>query len=151
MLSVTVILPNEEKFVTTPLEMAALAGQVFPVAERVPSATGEGFDLMDWYSAVYRSFDNMTHLIVRASDEFQAIIPREQLNKALLQLSIDGAPLQKGGPLRLYVPDGTSACLNVKSVITLQLAANPKLGEEAGYGFMNEISHIKLIKGKKSL
>ncbi|WP_372662071.1 hypothetical protein [Cohnella sp.] len=150
-MSITVILPNEEKIVTSPQEMAAKSGHVFPIAERVPEASGEGFDLLDWYMSMQQTYANMTHLIVRASDEFQAVIPRGQLIKALLQYSIDGNPLIKGGPLRLYVPDGSSACLNVKSMVSLQFIANPKLGEEASYGFLHEVSQIQIIKGKKSL
>lgn len=149
-MSVTVILPNGERIVTSPQEMASLSGQVFPVALRVPDAAGEGFDLMDWCTRILPTPADMTHLIVRAADEFQATIPRKQLSKALLQYSIEGNPLVKGGPLRLYVPDGSSACLNVKSVVLFQFVIDPKLGEDASYGFRNEISQIQVV-GKKSL
>lgn len=148
---VTVTLPNSKTFITMPQEMAALTSKIFPVANRVPEAIGEAFDLLDWYSAIGQPSAEMTHMIVRAADEFQVVIPREQLTNALLQYSIAGSPLAKGGPLRLYVPDGSSACLNVKSVVSLQFVVDPNLGDAASYGFRNEVTEIKVIKGKKSV
>ncbi len=157
-MSVTVIFSNDVKIVTSPPEMAALSNNVFPVADRVPGVSGEGFDLLSWYSGALRSLNGgkgglpaePTHLIVRASDEFQATIPWEQLSHALLQFAVNGEPLVKGRPIRLYVPDGTSACLNVKSVVSLRFVADSKLGDEAGYGFLNEVSPTQLIKGLKT-
>jgi hypothetical protein len=157
-------MPNQVQFVTSPSEMAVLSKDSFPVATRVPGAEGEGFDLRSWYSSALRcltgtaagsgegknSNTQPTHLIVRASDEFQATIPWRQLNNALFQYSINGEPLVKGHPIRLYVPDGTSACLNVKSVVSLQFVSDAALGDEAGYGFLNEISPDQMTKGLKS-
>jgi hypothetical protein len=154
---VTVILPNDEKSTTTPEAMAVLTGDSFAVRERVPGALGEGFDLRDWYREYVRSANDgkpaatdPTHLTVRASDEFQATIPWAQLGGSLLQYAIDGQPLAKGNPVRLYVPDGTSACLNVKSVVVLHFVADASLGDEAAYGFQNEVSPDQLIKGLKT-
>jgi hypothetical protein len=152
-------MPNDVSFTTTPLEMANLSGEVFPVEARVPGTIGEGFDLIQWYSAFRDSlmespwkhqFEAPTHLSVRAADEFQATIPWSQLNGSLLQYAIDGQPLAKGYPIRLYVPDGTSACLNVKSVTTMRFIDDAALGEEATYGFLNEITPSQLSKGLKS-
>lgn len=147
-LSVTVILPNDHVFATTPQEMAGRAKGVFPVEDRVPGALGEGFDLLEWYESL--SSLTPTHLIVRAADEFQATIPWDQLEGALFQYAIGGEPLTKGRPIRLYVPDGTSACLNVKSVVYVRIANDKSLGEEATYGFMNEVSPDQLTKRLKS-
>ncbi|MCD9022797.1 hypothetical protein K7P76_13310 [Cohnella sp. NL03-T5] len=134
--------------------MASLSNDVFPVANRVPGAEGEGFDLRSWFSLFIQSLNETyaepTHLVVRASDEFQATIPWGQLNNALLQFAVNGLPLVKGRPIRLYVPDGTSACLNVKSVVYLRFVSDAALGEEAEYGFVNEISPNQLAKGLKS-
>jgi hypothetical protein len=155
---------NQVQFVTSPSEMAALSKNSFPVVTLVPGAEGEGFDLRSWYSSALRSLSGTaaesgegklsnaepTHLIVQASDEFQATIPWRQLNNALFQYAINGEPLVKGHPIRLYVPDGTSACLNVKSVVSLHFVIDAALGEEAGYGFLNEISADQLTKGLKS-
>ncbi|TFE30878.1 hypothetical protein E2980_02270 [Cohnella luojiensis] len=152
-------MPNDVTFTTTPLAMAELSGEAFPVEARVPGAVGEGFDLRQWYSAFRDSlmespgehhFETPTHLTVRAADEFQATIPWNQLSGSLLQYAIEGQPLSKGYPIRLYVPDGTSACLNVKSVTTLRFIADAALGDEAIYGFLNEIAPSQLSKGLKS-
>ncbi|MFC5529350.1 hypothetical protein [Cohnella yongneupensis] len=126
---------------TNPLDMRNLAGTTFAVSTRVPGVPGEAFDLMAWYTAAARDQEGTvnpapepTHLLVRAADGFEAVVPKSQLKGALFQFAIDGMPLTKGGPLRLYVPDGTSACLNVKSVVSVVLAADDSLGDEAGYG-----------------
>ncbi|RED64039.1 hypothetical protein [Cohnella lupini] len=159
-MSVTVILPNKYQFLTDPKAMAELSNDVFPVADRVPGTIGEGFDLQSWYSAVLRTVTDEakeglpagqpTHLTVRAADEFQATIPWGQLSKALFQYAVDGLPLAKGQPIRLYVPDGTSACLNVKSVVTVKIVSDALLGEDATYGFLNEVSPSLMLKGLKS-
>lgn len=160
-MSVTLIFPNNYQIVTSPQEMAVLTNNTFPVADRVQGIEGEAFDLLEWYAEALKSVSEEggvqplplltpTHLIVRAADEFQATIPWDQLGNALLQYAINGEPLVKAKPIRLYVPDGTSACLNVKSVVSLRFVADSKLGDEAGYGFLNEISQIQLTKGLRS-
>lgn len=140
---------------TSPPEMAALAGRSFPASDRVPGAVGEAFDLADWiaaYAARRTGTSDVvaatapTHLIVRAADEFEAIIPWTQLKEAFFLFALNGAPLAKGGPLRLYVPDGSSACLNVKQVTHIRIAADPEMGDQAGYGFRNEISPARLTQ-----
>jgi hypothetical protein len=158
-LSVTLVFPNNNQLVTSPQEMAALTNNTFPVADRIQGIEGEGFDLLDWYAAALQSVSGEgevqplpapTHLIVRAADEFQATIPWEQLSNALLQFAINGEPLVKAWPLRLYVPDGTSECLNVKCVVSLRFVTDNKLGDKAGYGFLKEISPIQMTKGLRS-
>ncbi|MBW5447786.1 hypothetical protein GE107_17160 [Cohnella sp. CFH 77786] len=142
---------------TSPMEMAELAGESFPASGRVPGTAGEGFDLAAWTAALSSRFPSAfaapsapTHLIVKAADEFEAVVPWDQLKGAFFLFSQDGAPLAKGGPLRLYVPDGTSACLNVKSVTDIRFAADPGRGNEASYGFRNEISPVRLSQGFKA-
>lgn len=131
------------------------AGASFPASARVPGAAGEGFDLGAWYAALIaekvESEDSVlpvpTHLVVRAADDFQAIVPWSQLEQAFFQYAADGKPLTNGGPLRLYVPDGTSACLNVKNVVYVRFAAEPLLGEDASYGFVRQITPERLSRG----
>lgn len=138
---VNVTFINGHSIVTNTRAMSRLAGEIVPVASRVPSVPGDAFDLSTWYGAALKAEGEAalpapqpTHLLVRAADGFEAVIPASQLGGALFQYSIDGQPLEKGGPLRLYVPDGTSACLNVKSVAAIRFAADRGLGEDAGYG-----------------
>lgn len=147
---VNVTFPNGHSIVTNPQAMSRLAGDTFPVASRVPGVPGDAFDLSAWYDAALESEGEAgvpalrpTHLLVRAADGFEAIIPATQLSGALFQYSVNGTPLEKGGPLRLYVPDGTSACLNVKSVADIRFATDRELGEEAGYGHRHIIRRIR--------
>ncbi|MFC5468382.1 hypothetical protein ACFPPD_06595 [Cohnella suwonensis] len=153
---VAVAMPDGRRFETTPQEMAELSGRTFPVNDRVPGAPGEGFGLAEWYEAAVRGPDGgedasrPTHLVVRAADEFQATIPWAELGGALFQYAIGGLPLEKGSPIRLYVPDGSSACLNVKSVVNVRFVRDSTLGDEAAYGFVNEVSPNRLIKGLKA-
>ncbi|MBO9599213.1 MAG: hypothetical protein J7559_15510, partial [Cohnella sp.] len=108
---VSVSFPNGHSIVTNPQAMSRLAGDTFPVASRVPGVPGEAFDLSAWYDAALEAegeaavpASRPTHLLVRAADGFEAIIPATQLGGALFQYSLDGRPLEKGGPLMLYVP-----------------------------------------------
>ncbi|MFC5700594.1 hypothetical protein ACFPVX_04800 [Cohnella faecalis] len=157
-MSITVTWSDGHVELTTPEQMALLAGRTFAVADRVPGIAGEAFDFGEWYSAAVvkrsradgREPATLTHLSVRAADEFEAVIPLEQLGAALFQYRIDGLPLDKGKPIRLYVPDGSSACLNVKSVVTIGLVSDPTLGEEAAYGFRNEITPAGMMELRKS-
>lgn len=49
-----------------------------------------------------------THLIVETTDTFEAIIPWNELIQAAVLYQIDDLPLSKAGPIRLYVPNGSS-------------------------------------------
>lgn len=158
-MSVSIYYEDGSSAAVTPESMAELAGDVFAAAERVPGAAGEAFDLNAWYEAVAanRATEQLkasspglkpTHLIVRAADEFEAVIPWAQLGSAFFQFRVEGKPLTKGFPLRLYVPDGSSACLNVKSVVTIRLVSDLSLGGDATYGFRNEVPQVNRWKAK---
>ncbi|MDP8959936.1 MAG: molybdopterin-dependent oxidoreductase [Actinomycetota bacterium] len=57
---------------------------------------------------------------------YRASIPREELvSKGWLAFAEDGQPLgrERGGPLRLVVPQGRTLCWNVKAVAELRLTA----------------------------
>ncbi len=88
--------------------MAGLAPQHFDISERVPGTTGMAFDFMVWVRAWRESREaaengkpgtdaegsttragvesvnrvNYTHIKVRATDEFEALIPWSELSKA---------------------------------------------------------------------
>ncbi|REE82659.1 hypothetical protein A8990_11723 [Paenibacillus taihuensis] len=132
---------GQEAIAVTPEDMAALAGRVFPLSERITGGAGEAFDFAEWLDA-FRSQQGIlqeeplpTHLKVEAADTFEALIPWEQLKDAAVQFAVDGAPLPKGGPVRLYVPNGSSECLNVKSVIVFRLLHDEARSGEVSYGF----------------
>ncbi len=135
----------------TPEAMASLAGASFRIAERVPEADGEAFDWHSWYEA-WIALNKLeagealpTHLLVEAADTFQASIPWEQLQRAALVHALNGAPLKKGGPVRLYVPDGSSKCLNVKSIVKLSLVRLHEPDQlDASYGFKHTFTPADL-------
>ena len=131
---------------TSPEQMALLAGNVFALSERVPEAGGDAFDFAAWYAA-WRTLQGIgqqtpepSHLKVEGADSFEAVIPWEQLAEAAVQYAIEGQPLHKGGPIRLYVPNGSSACLNVKSVVMCRFLHEEASRGEVSYGFKSTFS-----------
>lgn len=136
--------------------MAKLAEDSFPIADRVPETAGEAFDWHSWYSAwsgiagADKAVLAPTHLMVEAADTFEATIPWEQLGQAAVLYALEGEPLAKAGPIRLYVPNGSSKCLNVKSIVKIKLVRRAAAGEqeEASYGFKNTFSAEELRMNK---
>jgi hypothetical protein len=119
--------------------------------ERVPGIEGKAIDFLFWYNLWIKSYNQdslgpPTHLRVEAADEFSALIPWSQLGSAALLYEQEGLPLKKGSPLRLYVPDGSSACLNVKSIVKMHFIHQTDLGIKAAYGFINKVSADDLRK-----
>jgi|GEM_PF-783987 len=142
------------KEVMTVEEMAALAPQRLSLEERVPGACGEAFDLKTWYAAWASRHGVVpeaapTHVQADAADEFRAVLPWAQADQAVILYAVDEAPLSKGFPIRLYVPDGSSACLNVKSVVQLSFVRDASLGDQATYGFVSSIPADALWKPKQ--
>lgn len=134
-------------------EMVAIADQRLNIQDRVPSVEGEAFDLKSWYRNWHNKGQNHsdevpTHVRVEAVDEFQALIPWGQADQALFLYAQEGQALKKGYPIRLYVPDGSSECLNVKSIIKVWFINDPALGDEATYGFKNKVT-LDELKFKK--
>lgn len=145
--TITIQWPDGSVATTTPDAMAEAAGAAFPVSDRVFGAPGEGFDLLGWYRASAPAGQpEPTHVVARAADGFEAVVPRSQLGQALLQYALNGQPLAKGGPARLYVPNGSSACLNVKSIVQLRFLADDARGEDATYGFVTVTDSIGALK-----
>ncbi|TXK75861.1 molybdopterin-dependent oxidoreductase [Paenibacillus sp. N3.4] len=134
-------------------EMVALAKERVALEDRVPLAEGEAFVLKTWYASWKNSHrsehpEEPTHIKVEAADEFQALIPWSQADSALFLYAQKGQKLSKGYPIRLYVPDGSSECLNVKSIMKIWFLHDAAWGEEASYGFKNKIT-LDELKFKK--
>jgi hypothetical protein len=134
-------------------ELVKAAPFQIQLSERVPAVQGDAFDVKAWYAAWKKKHGKEqlaepTHFKVEAVDEFQALMPWGELNTALFLYAQEGKPLHKGAPIRLYVPNGRSDCLNVKSVVKLWFLHDASLGEEAVYGFKNAITtdELKLKK-----
>ncbi|WP_159887459.1 molybdopterin-binding protein [Paenibacillus puerhi] len=137
-------------------ELAGVSGEPFAAGSRMEGATGNAIDWRHWYETWSagkkgEGGHQPTHLQVWASDEFQATIPWHELRDAFIVFEQeDGQPLSKGYPIRLYVPNGSSECLNVKSVIRLRIAYDPVLGETATYGFLNTIEPEQLLLSRRT-
>jgi hypothetical protein len=134
-------------------QLVAAAPNCLPISERVPAVEGEAFDLKAWHQAWKKKHGaeqtaEPTHCKVEATDEFQAVMPWSELDLAVFLYAQEGQPLQKGYPIRLYVPDGSSECLNVKSVVKIWFLHDAALGDEASYGFKNMISADEMMLKK---
>ncbi|MGO4547029.1 hypothetical protein AB4Z29_19775 [Paenibacillus sp. 2TAB23] len=143
-------------FKASPEDMASLAGSSFKIANRVPDTEGEAFDWQLWYAKWVEqasgsvSIPAPTHLIVEAADTFEALIPWEELGDAAVLYALEGQRLSQTGPIRLYVPNGSSKCLNVKSIVKLSMVKHnaEAATEKAAYGFKNTFSVNELRKNK---
>ncbi|NHN31601.1 hypothetical protein [Paenibacillus agricola] len=127
-------------------QLTAMAPRVVSLADRVPEIEGEAFELQEWYRAWQKQLPPQeradrepSQLTVEAADEFQATIPWDELGEAVFLFKQEGKPLVKGFPIRLYVPNGSSECLNVKSVVQIRFSYN-EIHKEATYGFKNHIA-----------
>jgi len=141
----------------TPVVMSELAGEVFAIESRVPGASGIAFDWHKWFEEwlFLLSYTTQcklaapTHLKLYASDSFEAIIPWAQLREAaVLFAEPDGSPLTTAGPIRFYVPNGTSKCLNVKNVVRIVISTEEALSDEASFGFKQQWSADELRRKK---
>ncbi|MBM7565393.1 hypothetical protein JOC55_002339 [Paenibacillus sacheonensis] len=139
--TITVYDTDRQPSVSTPEDMARLAGRVFPLSERIAGGNGEAFDLGEWFvnwraqRGIAAEAPLPTHMKVEAADTFEALIPWEQLKEAAVLFALNGAPLAKGGPARLYVPNGTSECLNVKRAVVWRFLQDEEKRGEVSYGF----------------
>ncbi|GFN30857.1 hypothetical protein [Paenibacillus xylaniclasticus] len=143
----------------TPSMMAELAGTVFPIDERVPGAVGYAFDWATWFDEWLHLITHTsqctlapaTHLKLYAADSFEAVIPWPQLkDAAVLYANEEELPLEAAGPIRFYVPNGTSKCLNVKNVVRIVVCVNDDSVTEAAYGFKSQFSPDDLLLKKRS-
>lgn len=89
-----------------------------------------------------------THLRFLGADDFQAELPINDLQDAFLLYRQNGRPLKKGFPVRLYVPQGDSNCLNVKSIVRIEAVAydGADAKKPASFGFRNFIRPDELLK-----
>lgn len=92
--------------------------------------------------------ENPSHVIFYGSDRFTAEISMDELEVAFFLFRDQGQPLKKGYPVRLYVPDGTSQCLNIKSVIRLEPVKyeGDDQDKPSSFGFKNTVSPEELLK-----
>lgn len=143
--------------VTNAARMAEVASERFDIGQRVPEVSGEAFDLLTWYANWLSLIEveegetlsvQPSMLKVEAADTFEATIPWNQLTQAAVLFEKEGKPLGQNGPIRLYVPDGSSKCLNVKSITTIRIGSEAISSMEDGatYGFKQTFSKDELFK-----
>jgi DMSO/TMAO reductase YedYZ molybdopterin-dependent catalytic subunit len=118
-------------------------GPHLDVTSIVPTFEGNATPISSLLEMI-RPSQEATHVIFHASDEFQATIPLGELGDALLMFQQkNGEPLKKGFPVRLLVPNGSSECLNVKSVVKIEVVRQNE-EQEATFGFKNLVSPTEL-------
>lgn len=118
-------------------------GKHIDVPSVVPNCSGTAVSVISFLDFV-QPMQDCTHVIFKANDEFQATIPFAELKDALLIFKQDGALLEKGFPLRLFIPDGWSECLNIKSVTTIEFVQNTYGESKSTFGFKNLIQLSEL-------
>lgn len=117
-------------------------GPLLDVTPIVPTFTGNATSVSSLLEII-QPLAECTHAVFHASDDFQAVLPKADLQNAYLLFQQDGQPLKKGFPVRLLVPDGHSECLNVKSVVKIDFVkTEPE--QKASFGFKNTVSPEEL-------
>ncbi|MBN2910012.1 molybdopterin-dependent oxidoreductase [Polycladomyces sp. WAk] len=113
----------------------------------VPGVKGNALRLQVLLRRVGLRLDT-THLRFWGADDFQAEIPVTDLQDAFLLYRKNGRPLKKGYPVRLYVPQGESNCLNVKSIVRVEAVAyeGADAKKPATFGFRNIIRPEELLQ-----
>ncbi|RKD27009.1 hypothetical protein BEP19_00075 [Ammoniphilus oxalaticus] len=89
-----------------------------PVEEYVPGKQAEAVYVKDILRQ-HALLEGFSRAVFTAEDGFKQKASKEELDQAFFVFKQNGEPMNAGA--RLYVPDGRSDCLNVKSVIQIQL------------------------------
>jgi G3E family GTPase len=108
----------------TRFALAALPGQVADVAAAVPGRVGAAVRLEEILALTFPSPDDQ--LVLVATDGLTTAPVRvAEAEAALVVHSLGGEPLppSQGGPFRVLVPKGQSACANVKGLARIVLMA----------------------------
>jgi len=102
------------------MELESLKDLTIPVEDYVPRKQAEAVALKELLKQHSISSD-FSYVVFTAEDGFNQKIARQDLDHAFFVFKQKGEPLTKGFPVRLYVPGNESDCLNVKSVVRIQL------------------------------
>lgn len=102
---------------------------------------GSGFLVSSLYKSIKGAASDLPKgLRVEAVDGFYAVIPWDECETAIFQHADEnGCLLENSGPLRLFVPNGSSECLNVKSVVSIEFLDT----EITSAGFGNIIMKLR--------
>ena len=110
-------------------ELAALPGCIPDLGTEAAGFAGAAVPLSAILDAAMPTAA-ATHATVESDDgHYRASIPLSELmHRGWLAFALDGAPLprDRGGPLRVVVPQGRTLCWNVKGAAVLRLTAGPE-------------------------
>ncbi len=110
-------------------ELAALPGRIPDLGAEADGFAGEAVPVAAVLAASEPAI-GATHATVESDDgHYRASIPLPELSeKGWLAFGLDGEPLprDRGGPLRVVVPQGRTLCWNVKGAATIRLTAGPE-------------------------
>ena len=102
--------------------LAALPGQVPDVSAVVPNRQGAGVYLAEIVDLLHAQPQAQV-MLVASDGMISGPTPINELGRAVLVYLLDGGelPANKGGPFRIFVPQGESACANVKGLARIEL------------------------------
>lgn len=102
--------------------LAALPGQVPDVSTLIPNRQGAGVFLAEVVNLLH-SEEQAEVMLVASDGMVSGPTSVGDLGRAVLVYLLDGGelPANKGGPFRIFVPEGESACANVKGLARIEL------------------------------
>ena len=119
----------EHELVITTDDLAAVPGIIADLGAKAEGFSGEAAPLNVLLDRAQPT-NQATHGTVLSDDgHYKASIPLGDLtDKGWLAFRLDGVdlPRDKGGPLRVVVPQGRTLCWNVKGAVEIRLTAGPE-------------------------
>ncbi len=110
-------------------DLAGVPGRIPDLGDRAEGFAGEAVPLRPLLDAAGPD-GAATHATVISDDgHYRASIPLDELrDNGWLAFRLDGEPLprERGGPLRVVVPQGRTLCWNVKSAVEIEVTAGPQ-------------------------
>ncbi len=110
-------------------EIAELPGRIDDLGEHAPGFAGEAVPLAPIIAAADPDAAATHATVVSDDGHYRASIPLAELrDKGWLAYGLDGGPLprDRGGPLRVVVPQGRTLCWNVKGAVEIELTDGPR-------------------------
>ncbi len=104
------------------MALRAMPGQVQDIAERVPGREGQGVELAE-VLALTTPGPTACFVVIASDGMTTQPTPVTDVGDAVLIHSLDDGPFprDRGGPFRVFAPQGRSGCANVKSVVRIEL------------------------------
>jgi len=110
-------------------DLEETAGEAVDISAQAPGFAGRAVPVAPLL-AVAGPLPGADHCTVSSGDgHYTASIPLADLNRSgwlVFALGDGPLPRDRGGPLRLLVPQGTTLCWNVKDVVAIRLTRGPE-------------------------